>query len=111
MFNDLAFRIFGDALDPFYQLFVFEPILVTVIAVILSMILKKSWIVPVFVIVINLIDVTLYSMYLHGAEGMGAIIMDIFPLFFAKFFSMFYELVISYLIVKSPFMHNKFGIA
>ena len=53
MFRDMAFYIFGKPLDSFLQLFVFEPILISVIAILIAMITKKSWTVFVTVILLN----------------------------------------------------------
>lgn len=111
MFRDLSYMIFGGEIDPFFQLFVFEPIIIILLSVLAAIITKKTWVMAVVILGLNMIDSALYSAYLYSAEGMGSIIMHTFTLFFSKFFSMFYEFVISFIIAGLPFMHKKFGIA
>ena len=111
MFSDMAFYIFGKPLDSFLQLFVFEPILISVIAILIAMITKKSWTVFVTVIVLNLIDNFLLVTYQFSGQGLGTILSQNVLFFFQKFFSMFYEIIISYIVVKLPYMHSKFKIA
>lgn len=41
MFKDMAFYIFGHEIDPFLQLFIFEPIVITIIAVLVAIVTKK----------------------------------------------------------------------
>ena len=74
MFRDMAFYIFGKPLDSFLQLFVFEPILISVIAILIAMITKKSWTVFVTVIVLNLIDNFLLVTYQFSGQGLGTIL-------------------------------------
>lgn len=111
MFRDMAFYIFGKPLDSFLQLFVFEPILISVIAILIAMITKKSCTVFVTVIVLNLIDNFLLVTYQFSGQGLGIILSQNVLFFFQKFFSMFYEIIISYIVVKLPYMHSKFKIA
>lgn len=110
MFKDMAYYIFG-GLDPFFQLFVFEPIVITIIALIVAMVTKKAWLMGIVIILLNLVDSAIDANFAFGAEGMGAVISHTFTYFFANFFSMFYEFVFSYIIAGLPFMHKKFGIA
>ncbi|WP_414042654.1 hypothetical protein [Macrococcus animalis] len=110
MFKDLATYTIGE-LDPFFQLFVFEPIIIIIIAVLVAILTKKSWLMAVVIIVLNLIDSGIDANFAFGAEGIGSVISHTFTYFFANFFSMFYEFVISFIIAGLPFMHSKFGIA
>lgn len=110
MFNDLAYMIFGE-LDPFFQLFVFEPVVITILALIAAMITKKSWVMAIVIIVLNFIDAGIDANFAFGAEGMGSVIGHTFTNFFSNFFSMFYEFVFSFIIAGLPWMHSKFGIA
>lgn len=111
MFKDMAFYIFGAPLDPFFQMFVFEPILITIIALIVAIITKKAWTMAVVIIVLNLIDNAINVNFLYGAEGIGAVLLHNVTFFFTNFFSMFYEFLLSFIIAATPFMHRKFGIA
>ncbi|MCE4956398.1 hypothetical protein [Macrococcoides caseolyticum] len=110
MFRDMAYYIFGE-LDPFFQLFVFEPIVITIIALIVAIVTKKSWLMAVVIILLNLVDSAIDANYVFAAEGIGSVISHTFTYFFANFFSMFYEFVFSFVIAGLPFMHKKFGIA
>ncbi|WP_414053414.1 hypothetical protein ACMGE6_08250 [Macrococcus equi] len=110
MFKDMAYYMFGE-LDPFFQLFVFEPIVITLIALVVAIVTKKAWLMAVVIIVLNLIDSAIDANFAFAAEGMGAVILHTFTYFFANFFSMFYEFVFSFIIAGLPFMHKKFGIA
>ncbi|WP_414055257.1 hypothetical protein [Macrococcus equi] len=110
MFKDMAYYMFGE-LDPFFQLFVFEPIVITLIALIVAIVTKKAWLMAVVIIVLNLIDSAIDANFAFAAEGMGAVILHTISYFFANFFSMFYEFVFSFIIAGLPFMHKKFGIA
>lgn len=111
MFKDMAFYMFGAPLDSFVQLFIFEPIVIGIIAIVIAMITKKSWTVFITIVVLNLIDNFLLVNYQFGGQGFGTIISQNILFFFEKFFSMFYEIIIAYIVVKLPFMHNKFKIA
>ncbi|MCU7558227.1 hypothetical protein ROU88_03270 [Macrococcus capreoli] len=110
MFKDMAYYMFG-GLDPFFQLFVFEPIVITIIALIVAIVTKKAWYMAIVIILLNLIDSGIDANFAFGAEGIGSVISHTFTFFFANFFSMFYEFVFSFIIAGLPFMHNKFGIA
>ncbi|HCN60983.1 MULTISPECIES: hypothetical protein [Mammaliicoccus] len=111
MFRDMAFYIFGKPLDSFVQLFIFEPIVIGIIAILIAMITKKSWTVFITIIALNIIDNFLLVNYQFGGQGIGTIISQNILFFFEKFFSMFYEILIAYIIVKLPIMHSKFKIA
>ncbi|MEB7724615.1 MULTISPECIES: hypothetical protein [Mammaliicoccus] len=111
MFRDMAFYIFGKPLDSFVQLFIFEPIVIGIIAILIAMITKKSWTVFITIIALNIIDNFLLVNYQFGGQGFGTIISQNILFFFEKFFSMFYEILIAYIIVKLPIMHSKFKIA
>lgn len=111
MFRDMAFYIFGGTLDPFFQLFVFEPIVITIIALVAAIITKKSWTMAIVIILLNIIDNAIDVNYLYGAEGIGSILYHNVTSFFTNFFSMFYEFLLSFIIAGLPFMHKKFGIA
>ena len=111
MFRDMAFYIFGKPLDSFVQLFIFEPIVIGIIAILIAMITKKSWTVFITIIALNIIDNFLLVNYQFGGQGFGKIISQNILFFFEKFFSMFYEILIAYIIVKLPIMHSKFKIA
>ena len=41
MFRDMAFYMFGKPLDSFVQLFIFEPIVIGIIAILVAMITKS----------------------------------------------------------------------
>ncbi|MBO3062204.1 hypothetical protein [Mammaliicoccus fleurettii] len=111
MFRDMAFYIFGKPLDSFVQLFIFEPIVIGIIAILIAMITKKSWTVFITIIALNIIDNFLLVNYQFGGQGFGTIISQNILFFFEKFFSTFYEILIAYIIVKLPIMHSKFKIA
>lgn len=110
MFNDLAYYIFG-GLDPFFQLFVFEPVVITIIALIAAIITKKSWVMAIVILLLNIIDAGIDANFAYAAEGMGSVALHTFTNFCSNFFSMFYEFVFSFIIAGLPFMHSKFGIA
>lgn len=111
MFRDMAYYMFGHEIDPFFQLFVFEPIVITIIAVLVAMITKKKWTMAVVILLLNIIDNAIDVNFLYGDQGIGTIITQNISYFFANFFSMFYEFVLSFLIAGMAFMHKKFGIA
>ncbi|TDM07688.1 hypothetical protein [Macrococcus lamae] len=111
MFKDMAYYIFGHELDPFLQLFVFEPILITIIAVIVAMITKRAWTMAIVIILLNIIDNAIDVNFLFGGQGIGTILSQNVAFFFSNFFSMFYEFVLSFIITSTAFMHKKFGIA
>ncbi|HCW35656.1 hypothetical protein [Mammaliicoccus sciuri] len=111
MFRDMAFYMFGKPLDSFVQLFIFEPIVIGIIAILVAMITKKSWTVFVTIIALNIIDNFLLVNYQFSGAGIGTILVQNVVFFFEKFFSMFYEIIIAYIVVKLPFMHSKFKIA
>lgn len=111
MFRDMAFYIFGKPLDSFVQLFIFEPIVIGIIAILIAMITKKSWTVFITIIALNIIDNFLLVNYQFSGQGFGTLISQNILFFFEKFFSMFYEILIAYIIVKLPIMHSKFKIA
>lgn len=111
MFKDMAYYMFGRELDPFLQLFVFEPMMITLIAVIVAMFTKKAWTMAIVIILLNIIDNVIDVNFLFSGQGIGTIIAKNIAFFFANFFSMFYEFVISFVITSTAFMHKKFGIA
>ncbi|GGB02710.1 hypothetical protein ERX37_00715 [Macrococcus hajekii] len=111
MFKDMAFYLFGHEIDPFFQLFIFEPIIITIIAVLVAMVTKKAWTMALVIILLNIIDNVIDVNFLFGDQGIGTIITQNIAFFFSNFFSMFYEFVFSFLLAGLPFMHKKFGIA
>ncbi|GGI40493.1 hypothetical protein [Mammaliicoccus stepanovicii] len=110
MFKDMAFYIFGKPLDSFVQLFIFEPFIIGIIAIAIALLTKKSWTVFITIILINLIDNFLVVNYQFSGEGFGTLITQNILFFFQKFFSMFYEIIVAYTIVKLPYVHSKFKI-
>ncbi|KAA1038384.1 hypothetical protein ERX35_008530 [Macrococcus equipercicus] len=111
MFKDMAYYIFGHELDPFMQLFVFEPIVITIIAVIVVILTKRAWTMGLVIILLNIIDNAIDVNFLFGGQGIGTIVAQNISFFFSNFFSMFYEFVFSFLITSTAFMHKKFGVA
>ncbi|WP_232059883.1 hypothetical protein [Mammaliicoccus vitulinus] len=107
----MAFYMFGKPLDSFVQLFIFEPIVIGILAILIAMITKRSWTVFVTIIALNIIDNFLLVNYQFSGQGIGTIFTQNIVFFFEKFFSMFYEIIIAYIIVKLPIMHSKFKIA
>lgn len=111
MFKDMAFYMFGHEINPFFQNFIFEPIIITIIALIVAVITKRAWTMIIVILLINIIDNAIDVNFLFGDQGMGVILQKNIAYFFAGFFSMFYELVFSILLARLPLMHKKFGIA
>lgn len=111
MLRDMSFYMFGHVIDPFFQQFIFEPIVVSIIAIIIAAITKRTWTIFVTIIIINLIDNAIDVNFLFGQEGIGVILVKNIVFFFSNFFSMFYEVLISLLVVSLPFVHKKLGIA
>lgn len=111
MFKDMAFYMFGHEIDPFLQLFVFEPIVITIIAVLVAIVTKKAWTMALVIILLNIIDNAIDVNFLFGDQGIGTVLGQNVAFFFSNVFSMFYEFVLSFLLAGLPFMHKKFGIA
>nr|WP_263312948.1 hypothetical protein [Mammaliicoccus sp. Marseille-Q6498] len=111
MFRDMAFYMFGKPLDSFVQLFIFEPIIIGLIAILIAMLTKRAWTVFAVVLILNIIDNFLLVNYQFAGQGIGTMFVQNIVFFFEKFFSMFYEILIAYVVVKLPFMHSKFKIA
>ncbi|EKU50278.1 hypothetical protein [Staphylococcus massiliensis] len=111
MFRDLGFYIFGHQLDKFIQYFIFELLIITLLAVIATIFLKKAWVIFAVVIVLNLIDITIIANFDAGGQGIGAFFKNWFTLFLAKLFPMFYEILLAMLITNLPFMRKKFNLA
>ncbi|MGV3244250.1 hypothetical protein [Staphylococcus sp. 11261D007BR] len=110
MFRDMAFYMFGTELDTFIQYFVFELILLVIIGAVVGVITKKMWLVVTVIIGLNIIDIGILANF-NASQGNGTLIGQFFLLLLAKLFPAFYEVLITVLLLKIPFVRKKFKLS
>lgn len=110
MFRDLIFYTLGTDLDTFFQYFVFELILLTLIGLAIVFFSKKLWIAITLIIGLNLIDAGILGNF-NAMQGEGTLIGQFFLMIVAKFFPTFYEVLLVVLISRIPFFRRKFNLA
>ncbi|KFE42368.1 hypothetical protein [Staphylococcus agnetis] len=110
MFRDLVFYTLGTELDTFFQYFIFELILLTLVGLAIVLITKKLWMAIAIIVALNLVDATIVGNF-NATQGQGTLIGQFFLMIVAKFFPTFYEVLLVVLISRIPFLRRKFKLA
>ncbi|WP_105995993.1 hypothetical protein [Staphylococcus agnetis] len=110
MFRDLVFYTLGTELDTFFQYFIFELILLTLVGLAIVLITKKLLMAIAIIVALNLVDAAIVGNF-NATQGQGTLIGQFFLMIVAKFFPTFYEVLLVVLISRIPFLRRKFKLA